>query len=62
MVISIYVAPHERSEAIEAYRDRLTSENVEAIRNAPDGLTIHILIGPERTQVAAFDERPTSSC
>jgi hypothetical protein len=36
MKIEVYILPHERSEAIEAYRDRLTPGEIETIENAPD--------------------------
>jgi hypothetical protein len=32
----IFIAPHERAEAIEAYRDHLTAEQVEEINDAPE--------------------------
>ncbi len=34
--IVVIVAPHERAEAIEAYRDRLTPDQIEAMLEAPD--------------------------
>ncbi len=32
----IFIAPHERAEAIEAYRDHLTDEQVDEINDAPE--------------------------
>ncbi len=34
--IVVIVAPHERREAIETYRDRLTPNQIEAMLEAPD--------------------------
>ncbi len=34
--IVVIVAPHERHEAIEVYRDRLTPDQIEAMLEAPD--------------------------
>ncbi len=36
MAAMIFIAPHERSEAIEAYRDHLTDDQVEQINDAPE--------------------------
>lgn len=43
MAIGIWIEPHEREEAIHAYRDWLNDEQVEAIRNAPDGALISVV-------------------
>lgn len=42
-MIAIDIAPHERSEAIEAYKDRLTVEQIEQIKNAPETAPILIM-------------------
>lgn len=45
MNMAVYVAPHERHEAIEAYRDRLSAEQVEQIKDAPDEALILLTFG-----------------
>lgn len=45
MMASIFIEPHERVEAIEAYRDRLTPEQAEEIANAPDGAIVQLRFG-----------------
>lgn len=34
-MIGVWIEPHERHEAVEAYRDRLSVAQVEAIEDAP---------------------------
>lgn len=47
LTAAIYIEPHERQEALEAYRDRLTNEQVEQIEDAPDGALVQLtIIGP----------------
>ncbi len=44
---AIYIEPHERQEALIAYRDRLTNAQAEQIEDAPDGALIQLtIIGP----------------
>ena len=43
MNISVFIEPHERFEAIEAYRDRLTPEQIEEIEDAPEGALIQMI-------------------
>jgi len=43
-MITIWVEPHERSEAIEAYRDRLHPDYINAIRNAPEGERLRLIL------------------
>lgn len=45
MIAVIFIEPHERSEAVEAYRDRLNAEQVDEIYDAPDGAIIRIDFG-----------------
>jgi hypothetical protein len=45
MRIVIIVAPHERKEAIEAYRDRLTAADLEMLMTAPDDQTVRLMLG-----------------
>lgn len=47
IAIKVYVLPHERREAIEAYRERLTQAHADEIEDAPDGALIQLtIIGP----------------
>lgn len=41
----IFIQPHERGEAIEAYRDRLTQEQIDEIRDAPDEALVQLNFG-----------------
>ncbi len=43
--IVIIVMPHERREAIEANRDRLTPEQIESILEAPEDEIIKLELG-----------------
>lgn len=45
MMASVFIMPHERDEAIEAYRAKLTDEQVEQINDAPDGAIINLRFG-----------------
>lgn len=45
MMAAIYIEPHERYEAIEAYRDRLTAEQVEQIEDASGGAIVLLQFG-----------------
>ncbi len=47
MLISVFIEPHERHEAIEAYHDRLTDEQIAQIFDAPDRCRIHLQFGGE---------------
>lgn len=40
MIFTIFIAPHERAEAIEAYRERLTEAQIATILDAPESATI----------------------
>lgn len=53
MLAVIEIAPHERFEAIEAYRSRLTDEQVAEIEDAPEDrwVTLHMGGGPTRVTV-----------
>ncbi len=58
MMAAVYIEPHERFEAIEAYRDRLSLEQVEAIKDAPDEALIELRfgIGDSITQLRIIEE------
>lgn len=40
MVVDVYILPHERREALEAYDDWLTGDQVEQIKGAPENAPI----------------------
>lgn len=41
-MIAVWIEPHERREAIEAYRDWLTPDFIEKIESAPEAARIRI--------------------
>lgn len=45
MIAAVFIEPHERSEAIQAYKDRLTSDQIERIEDAPEGALIRLIFG-----------------
>lgn len=51
MLIKIYVASHERAEAIKAYRHHLTDDQVTEIEDAPEGRSILLVMGGGPTRV-----------
>jgi len=57
MKIQVYIMPHERREAIEAYRDRLTATEVEAIENAPDDQIIIVNFCAGKPTEFVFEEQ-----
>ena len=58
MMASVFIEPHERAEAIDAYRDRLTAEQVTQIEEAPDGAIVNLQfgIGQAGTSVQIIEE------
>ncbi len=57
--IVVIVAPHERREAIEAYRDRLTPNEIEAMLEAPSEEWIKLNLGPYRPRT--YDDWKTTN-
>jgi hypothetical protein len=55
---AVFIESHERYEAVEAYRDRLSAEQIDKISDAPDGAIIHLQfgIGAAGTQVTIIEE------
>lgn len=45
MMATIFIEPHERVEAIVAYKDRLTPEQMTEITDAPDGAIVQLSFG-----------------
>jgi len=41
----IFIEPHERGEAIETYRDRLTPAQIDEIRDAPEDALVQLNFG-----------------
>lgn len=58
MMAAVFIEPHERFEALEAYRDRLTPEQIDEIGDAPDGAIIQLRfgVGMAGTQVTIIEE------
>jgi len=58
MIAAVFIEPHERFEAIEAYRDRLTPEQIDEVAEAPDGAIVQLKfgIGMAGTQVTIIEE------
>ncbi len=48
---TVFVAPHEREEAIEAYRELLSAGNVNALRTAEPDLMLAIQFLPDGNAV-----------
>lgn len=51
MNIIVYIEPHERLEAIQAYGDRLSDAQKEQIENAPDDAHIRLQLWPGKANV-----------
>lgn len=45
MTGAIFIEPHERREAIEAYRDWLTNEQIDKIDEAPESALVQLVFG-----------------
>ena len=43
-VAVVFIAPHERCEAIEAWRDRLSPSHIRLIQDAPDDAVIRLYV------------------
>lgn len=58
MMAAVFIEPHERAEAIDAYRDRLTAEQIDQIDDAPEGALIRLSfgIGAAGTAVQIIEE------
>jgi hypothetical protein len=55
---TVFIEPHERYEAVEAYRDRLSPEQIDEIADAPDGAIVQLRfgVGATGTQVTIIEE------
>jgi len=56
VIISIFIEPHERYDAIEAYRNRLSTAQIEEIEDAPDEALIRLKIDSLGTHVQVIEE------
>lgn len=58
MMAAVFIEPHERGEALEAYKDRLTAEQVEQIEDASESAIIRLRFGfgAPGTQVTVIEE------
>jgi len=54
MQFTIYIEPHERYEALDAYRDRLTQDQIDEIADADDGARIKLEISGGETKVTVL--------
>jgi hypothetical protein len=55
MRVKIFIALHERYEALEAYKDCLTKTQIDAIKEADEEASIEIGYGDGITQVIITD-------
>lgn len=58
MIAAVFIEPHERFEAVEAYRDRLTPEQIDEVTEAPEGALVQLRfgIGAAGTQITIIEE------
>lgn len=57
MQTAVWIEPHERFEAVEAYRDRLSPAQIDEITEAPEGALIRLTLGTHvPTQVLVVEE------
>ncbi len=58
MMAAVFIEPHERHEAVEAYKDRLSQDQIEQIEEAPEDAIIQIRwgIGSAETVVTVICE------
>ena len=54
----VFIEPHERFEAVDAYKDRLTPEQIEEVTDAPEGALVQLNfgVGIEGTRVVIIEE------
>lgn len=56
-MFSVFIEPHERHEAVEAWKDRLTPEQIDEIDDAPETALIRLYaIGPDILRVQVIEE------
>lgn len=52
---SVFIEPHERFEALDAYRSRLTASQIDEIEDAPESALIVLRFGAD-THVLVIEE------
>lgn len=54
----VFIEPHERFDAVEAYKDRLTPEQIDEVTNAPEGAIVQLNfgVGIEGARVIIIEE------
>lgn len=58
MMAAVFIEPHERGDAVDAYKDRLTLDQIDEIYDAPDGAIIKLSFGVAvpGTQITIIEE------
>ena len=56
MIASVWIEPHERYEAIEAYRDRLSADQIASIEEAPETALIQLRLNGGETTLMIVEE------
>lgn len=58
MMGAVFLEQHERFDAVETYKDRLTPEQIDTILDAPDSALIQIRfgLGSAGTEVMVIEE------
>jgi hypothetical protein len=57
MQASVFIEQHERFEALETYKDKLSAEQIDEIEDAPEGALIRLVFGSHvPTQVLVIEE------
>lgn len=57
MIATVFIAPHERHEAIDAYRDLLTAEQIDQIEEAPEGAFVACRFASGQPTIIEIEER-----
>lgn len=55
-MMSVFIQPHERAEAMEAYRDWLTPNQIDEIMDAAETAIIMLVRGASGTRVQIIEE------
>lgn len=56
MIATVFIEQHERFEAVEAYKDRLTPEQVDEILDADESALVRLDIRNGKTEVMIIEE------
>jgi hypothetical protein len=52
----IFIEPHERSDAVGAYEDRLNKDQIDEIFDAPESALVRLDIRDGKTEVMIIEE------